>query len=160
MHIEQDAKKREKELCMEMQIKESNSQMVLLDKQIQLERVKAEALALEIGSKHESAPVAASVQSRAKLPKLPPFNDHQPFRLHTMALLYAYTAGLDSGGVHPWNHIYRFSLGVIGILPVRAIASDSNLGHFRRLWRIVFNYPFQYGHFRVPALFYKKTLAG
>ena len=77
MHIEQDAKKREKELSMEMQIKESNSQMVLLDKQIQLERVKAEALALEIGSKHESAPIAASVQSRAKLPKLPPFNDQR-----------------------------------------------------------------------------------
>ena len=46
------------------------------------------------------------------------FDDHQPFRHHTMALLYAYTAGLDSGGVHPWNHIYRFSLGVNGVFPV------------------------------------------
>lgn len=77
MQCEQEARRKEKELSMEMQMKESNNQMSLLEKQIQLERVKAEALALEINSKHEGVPIASGVQGRAKLPKLPPINDQR-----------------------------------------------------------------------------------
>ncbi|XP_061193708.1 uncharacterized protein LOC133201936 [Saccostrea echinata] len=79
VQCEQESRRKEKELSMEMQMKESNNHLALLEKQIQLESAKAEALALEINSKHQSAPMSpdVSVQSRAKLPKLPPFNDQR-----------------------------------------------------------------------------------
>ena len=55
-------------------MRESNNQLTLLDKQIELERAKAESLTLERDTRQE--PRALSLgQSRAKLPKLPQFDD-------------------------------------------------------------------------------------
>ena len=51
--------------------------MALLDKQIQFEKTKAESLSLEHSFQHEGAPLSLNVSSRAKLPKLPDFNDQR-----------------------------------------------------------------------------------
>lgn len=74
---EQEAKKVEKELSLEIAMKESESQLALLDRQIQLEKIKADAFKLELRSK-QGAPVESGVvQNQAKLPKLPPFSDQK-----------------------------------------------------------------------------------
>lgn len=74
---EQKAKKVEKELSLEIAMKESESQLALLDRQIQLEKIKADAFKLELRSK-QGAPVESGVvQNQAKLPKLPPFSDQK-----------------------------------------------------------------------------------
>ena len=48
---EQEAKKVEKELSLEIAMKESESQLALLDRQIQLEKIKADAFKLELQSR-------------------------------------------------------------------------------------------------------------
>ena len=52
-------------------------QLALLDKQIQFEKAKAESLSLKHSFQHEDAPRSPNVSSRAKLPKLPGFNDQR-----------------------------------------------------------------------------------
>ena len=53
--------------------------MTLLEKQIELEKVKSETLALELGPRQDTLPsgLGAVTQSRAKMPKLPSFNDEK-----------------------------------------------------------------------------------
>ena len=76
---EREAKRIEQELNWQMSVKESQTKVTLLEKQIELEKVKSEALALEFGPRQDIIPSGqgASSQSRAKMPKLPSFNDEK-----------------------------------------------------------------------------------
>ena len=69
---EREARRIEQEL-------ESRTKVTLLERQIELEKVKSEALALELGSRQDTLPSGqgAASQSRAKMPKLPSFNDEK-----------------------------------------------------------------------------------